>query len=115
MQGTLFDDPPPNYGAHTLHRLARATDPVTSQASGQAIADSGTDRHQARLAAAMVKANSGLTCQEIAAADDRLDEHQLGRRLKQAESMGLVRRGDVKRCAITGRSATTWRSTEGGE
>jgi hypothetical protein len=89
------------------HMPARATDPATSWEAAETMVSSGKRALQQAAAEQAVKLNPGHTSAELARYC-ALDRYQLARRLPEAESAGLVRRGESRKCMATGHSATTW-------
>jgi predicted ArsR family transcriptional regulator len=87
--------------------LARATDPATSrEAAANAVASGSVARHHARILAALARLD-GLTSEEVAA-EAGIDRHAAGRRMKELETAGLIRRGESRRSARSGRNGQTW-------
>lgn len=96
----------------TIHTPAtRVTDPVTSRTAAEHHTRTGARAHQQHQAVAAVRAYPGLTSFELAMRTD-LDRYMLARRLPECETAGLVRRGEPRRCSVTGRLALTWHPVE---
>lgn len=87
--------------------LARATDPVTSHLAAAEVEGSGARDAQQRQAARAVRDFPGHTSHELAQASG-MDRYALARRLGEVEARGLIRRGDLRRCAVSGRLVLTW-------
>jgi hypothetical protein len=98
----------------SLPPAAANADPLTSKIAAREITRSGARETQSRHAAELVRQAQGLTSLELAA---RFGEcrFRLAKRLSDAASpaLGLVTRGPARRCTVSGRSAVTWRSTDG--
>lgn len=89
-------------------RHSRRSDPRSSHEAGERMRASGALGDQKAQAAAAVRAWPGRTSQELAEAAG-LDRYMLARRLPECEDRaGGVRRGEMRRCSITGRLAMTW-------
>jgi len=89
-------------------KLARTTDPATSHAAAREILP---DLAGLRRAAVEAVANHpGLTATELSRAVGISDPRVLNRRLGECEKLGVVVRGPVRVCSVTGRSAATWRT-----
>lgn len=86
---------------------ARTTDPITSHLSAAEIIASGCASKQRRRAAAAVRNHPGRTSLELSRVTG-IDRHELARRLKECESEGMVKRGDHRRCTVSGRQSLTW-------
>ena len=86
--------------------LARTTDPSTSKEAAEEVAKRLTDAR--RYAYEAVVAQPGCTANELANQADDLDTRRIGRRLNELEKAGVVRRGPVRRCRISGRKGATW-------
>lgn len=101
-KGGLFDLPVPaaNADPHTSH-----------EAAAQVIASGQRDRNVI-LVAECVAAAPGRTSRELActrlAIDYGLDRYECARRLSECETLGLVRRGGVRKCRESWKSAVTW-------
>ena len=87
-------------------RLHRTTDPETSAAAARSIV-ADLPRIEA-WALRCVQLTPGLTGRELADRWSPTDERRIGRRLAGLEERKLVTRGLPRRCAITGRSSSTW-------
>lgn len=86
---------------------ARRTDPVTSHLAAEQHTASGKRAAQQVLTVAAVRAFPGRTSFELAMATNH-DRYMLARRLPEVVCAGLVRKGDPKRCSVTGKTALTW-------
>lgn len=87
--------------------MARTTDPLSSHLAAGEIEGSGRRASQQVEALAAVRKHSGSTSHELAEATG-LDRYALARRLGEVEERGLIRRGDFRRCAVSGRLVLTW-------
>lgn len=97
MQSDLFERLP-----------ARRRDPESSKRAARELAESGALSSQQAQAIAAVRAWPGRTSQELAEAAG-MDRYMLARRLPECESRaGGVRRGELRKCSVTGRLAMTW-------
>lgn len=86
---------------------ARNSDPVTSHLAAEEITASGVRFSQQRQVADAVRRHPGHTSQELAELTG-LERYMLARRLSECETAGTVKRGEPKRCSVTGRQALTW-------
>ena len=89
-------------------KLARASDPTTSKEAAWFIVERlGELQSHAVL---VVTKYPGRTLRELAELDPRCgkDTRLVGRRLNEVEKMGLVVRGPVRKCGVSGRPAATW-------
>ena len=98
----------------SMHRnpteLARTEDPEESKLGAN---DAAQRLAQMRLyALRCVEKHPGMTCSELAMAEDIRDPRMIGRRLGELEMLGLVTRGAGRPCNVTGRTAATWRAKE---
>jgi|SRR5581483_3072970 len=86
--------------------LARTTDPATSKAAAR-----GVRKKLPNLvawAAGCVARHPGMTSLEITKLEGEADPRKLNRRLGEAERAGLVCRGPVRKCGVSGKRAETW-------
>lgn len=92
-----------------LPAAAATGDPVTSFEAARELERSGERKRQVQEAAAAVRRFPGMTSLELAGVTG-IDRHRLGRRLPDAEKLGLVRQGEARPCAMAGgrRRAVTW-------
>lgn len=86
--------------------LARAADPETSKAAARGIVPHLGALQQA--AADAVRRWPGRTATELAVNAGHADPRVFNRRLGECERLGMVRRGEPRRCKATGRQAATW-------
>jgi DNA-binding MarR family transcriptional regulator len=94
-----------------MSNLARNTDPRTSHLAAADIVTSGTrEQHQAEVRR-LVTENPGCTFRELAQYS-YLDCHQIGRRLKEVEEQGYIKRGFARTCFLGGKMSTTWLPVE---
>lgn len=90
-----------------MYVAARNTDPISSHIAAEDIAMSGLQAAQQALTATAVCNYPGLTSLELSE-KSTLDRYILARRLSECERKGLVKRGDIKRCSVSGRPAVSW-------
>ncbi|WP_018865103.1 helix-turn-helix domain-containing protein [Thioalkalivibrio sp. ARh3] len=86
---------------------SRPTDPHTSAIAERSMTESGARQAQILIAAKAVREHPGVNSSELARLTE-LDRHMLGRRLSEAETAGLVERGDPRTDPVTGRPGVTW-------
>lgn len=84
--------------------LARKTDPRSSHEAAAGMIASGARTAQQAQALAAVKAHPGCTSHELAERSG-MDRYALARRLPECEG---VKKGEIRRCTVSGRSAVTW-------
>lgn len=86
--------------------LARTTDPQTShEAAHHAEGRLGVYQWEALTAC---RAHPGCTASEMAKARGWDDPRVINRRLGELARAGMVRAGEPRTCAVTGRRAMTW-------
>jgi len=68
---------------------------------------SGLQAAQQAMTATAVRSYPGLTSLELSS-KSTMDRYVLARRLSECERKGTVKRGDMRRCSISGRPAVTW-------
>jgi hypothetical protein len=90
-----------------MHTPARNTDPHTSHEAAEFMQASGKRAAQQQLTATAVAQYPGLTSLELAR-KCKMDRYMLARRLSECEQAKQVRRGEAKRCSVSGRTALTW-------
>ena len=90
-----------------MHLPARNTDPSTSHAAAEHVTVSGKRAAQQAITAKAVEQYPGLTSLELSRRA-RVDRYMLARRLPEVEETGQVRRGQERRCSVSGRLALTW-------
>jgi predicted ArsR family transcriptional regulator len=90
----------------TRPRVARRSDPETSQMAARAVADRlpGMQAWALRI----VDEFPRQTVNEMAAAIDLRDPRRIGRRLSELEKKGRIRCAGVRACSITGRPSQTY-------
>lgn len=86
---------------------ARATDPETSRQAETEHTASGARAAQQQLAAQAVRSYPGLTSLELSKRTS-MDRYVLARRLPECETGRAVRKGQARRCAVSGKTAVTW-------
>ena len=86
---------------------ARGTDPETSKDAAAYITGSRAAAQSAALVA-LVETAPGRTTQELAALHAGLTRSQISRRAGELRDVGRLVAGPARRCAVTGRNATTW-------
>jgi len=109
QQGILFDSAQ-SAGSRVPDRapLAATTDPISSHLAAAELTNSGRRASQkAAIASWMCGQSRALTSMEIAHAAG-LDRHLVARRLPDLERDGLVERGAMRECTVSGRPAITW-------
>jgi hypothetical protein len=91
-------------------RLAARGDPATAHVAGELIRPKMTGQIAESVEA--VRRHPGRTSHELARIT-RLDRHMLAKRLPLAARppYQLVRQGEPRHCAVTGRKAVTWHPT----
>lgn len=95
--------PPPG---DTVKKLVRRTDPETSKEAAEVVIPHLGELH--RWAQACVQESPGLTQRELGAKYCPTDPRKIGRRLNECELLKLVKRGEPRKCSISGRTAETW-------
>jgi hypothetical protein len=94
--------------------LAAAADPVSSHLAAAEITASGQRDSQKRaILSALREQLSPCTSMELARAAG-IDRYIVARRLPDLERDGLVERGQMRNCDVTGRPAIAWRAKETG-
>ncbi len=86
---------------------ARRADPVTSHEAARQVTASGARDGQARDTLIALRANPGATTAELSVRTG-IDRHAVARRMPELEKLGLVRRGEPKKCGATKRRALAW-------
>lgn len=86
---------------------ARRSDPESSHIAAREVTRSGATAHQQRQAVAAVRQWPGSTSRELAE-HAQMDRYALARRLPEAERAGLIVRGPMRECSISGRETLTW-------
>jgi predicted transcriptional regulator len=114
MTGLLFDMPvtpnPPEERGPLSHR----GDPETSREAAEQLRKSGRLAAQQRAVLEALRECDGATHAELGRFMER-DWLVAARRLPELERMGLVRKGEVRRCAVKGSRCVTWWLAEGGD
>lgn len=86
---------------------SRSTDPNASHDAEQHINRSGVRARHQQMAAQAVVRHPGMTSLEISERTS-LCRYMLARRLPECETANAVRRGQERRCTVSGRMAATW-------
>lgn len=86
--------------------LARPADPATSHEAADAIRPVLGRLHEWTVRC--VTETPGRTQRELGARYCPDDPRRIGRRLAECERLGLLRRGAVRKCSVSGRNAETW-------
>lgn len=89
---------------------ARATDDVSSHLAAEDVTRSGARQRHIEIVATAVRKHPGMTSAELAVLCG-LDRHETARRLPDAITAGLVKKGELRACARSGRLAVTWDPT----
>lgn len=98
-QKNFLDDP---------SMLARRTDPRTSKLAANEVAETGELKGLRLRAYLAVQSNPGCIARELSAVLGDNDPRTLNRRLGEVETMGLISRGETRRCKVTGKMCATW-------
>lgn len=86
---------------------ARRNDPNASHEAAEHVTASGVRGAQQRMAAKAVELYPGLTSLELSNRTS-LCRFVLARRLPECITAGAVKRGQERRCTVSGRTACTW-------
>lgn len=86
---------------------ARAADPETSHQAAEHVDATGARAAQQQLATKAVRLYPGLTSLELGSRTS-LCRFLLARRLPECETGKAVKRGQARRCSVSGRMAATW-------
>jgi hypothetical protein len=92
--------------------IARHDDPESSKAAAREFTSSGLRARQQAEVLRLVRAYPGHTSLELAQ-HGSLDRYAIARRLPELERAGLVKRGEMRRCAVGARPALTWEACDG--
>lgn len=95
-----------------LAAVARNTDPVTSHIAGEEHTASGKRGRHIGIVIDTVHRHPGKTSAELAPLCG-LERHEVARRTADAERAGAIRKGQIRKCNTSGRSAVTWWPAEG--
>ena len=93
---------------------SRLSDPATSQEAEEHGNASGVRDGQARQIVEALRRHEGTTSAELARFAD-VDRYVSDRRLADLERLGLVAKGESRKCKVTRRNSITWFCTDGGE
>lgn len=91
-----------------LPTAARCGDAPGSLAAERAHTRSGRRGRHIRIVADAVAMHPGLTACELHSLIGQLERHEWSRRLPDAETAAMVRRGESRLCNVTGRLSLTW-------
>lgn len=83
---------------------ARGSDPLTSWEAAEKMERSGKAADQRTITVEAVRINAGRTSFELSKLC-ALDRYQIARRLPECKSL---RKGEPRRCMVTGNMAVTW-------
>lgn len=86
--------------------LARSTDPATSHEAASRIVPHLQKLH--RWTIECVTESPGQTQAELGRKYCPNDPRKIGRRLVEVERKGFIRRGESRRCSVSGHTAATW-------
>lgn len=89
-----------------FNRLSRKEHPPESKQAASSALSSGAVTRARALALNAVRLTPGLTCTELEHTH-QVEGRTFGRRLRELEDQGLVRR-DKRKCRITGHVCATW-------
>ena len=102
-----FDfEPPVGYVPQKAHTMVRSTDPSTSKQSAKEFA--GNVARIDAWAIECVTETPGKTQRELGEIHCPDDQRRVGRRMSYLAGLGLIRRGDARKCTISGRNSQTW-------
>jgi hypothetical protein len=87
--------------------IARASDPLSSHVAATEVTRSGRRALQTAEVLRLLKMHPGTTSRELAART-YLDRYVAARRLPEMIEGRLVRQGEARICAESGRLAVTW-------
>jgi hypothetical protein len=89
---------------------ARSTDDAPSHLAADKHTSSGKRQSNMVAVADLVRRMPGLTSWELAGFIElgRDTYHEIARRMPDSVTAGLVRKGDVRSCGVTGNKSTTW-------
>lgn len=92
---------------NALSPAARTADPITSQLAADEHTASGKRGRHIGIVIDAVRRHPGKTSAELAPLC-ALERHEVARRTSDAERCGAIRKGQIRRCDTSGRSAVTW-------
>jgi predicted transcriptional regulator len=96
--------------------LARADDPITSHlAAKELVEDPEKLGKLYGEVLSLLRRNPDKTTNELAQLSGERDPRRIGRRLPELERHGFVIRSAIRRCAVTTKMATAWRTRALGE
>ncbi len=91
-----------------LFDRARVDDPDTSKQAAAFVTDTGLATAQQAVVWELVRGNNGMTARELATVGLQLAHEVLHKRLPEVARKGMIRKGRVRKCNVTGRNAATW-------
>lgn len=91
----------------TYRPAAAKADPSTSHLAAAELERSGKRETRARRAARIVAANPGLTTRELSERTG-IEHHELQKGLSDAVDAGLLKKGAIRKCGVTGNPVLTW-------
>ena len=86
---------------------SRLNDPVTSHEAEEHVNASGIRDGQARVVFEALRRREGATSAELARYAG-VDRYVTGWRLPDLERLGLVAKGESRKCRVAGKNAITW-------
>lgn len=92
---------------HALSPAARVSDPVTSHLAADDHTASGKRGRHIGIVIDAVHRHPGKTSAELSPLCG-LERHEVARRTADAQECGAIRKGAIRRCNTSGRSAVTW-------
>ena len=103
---TYFMDSGPLFDA--ARALVRTGDPETSHEAAESIVESGSMAWKREQLAKLVEEFPGSTASEIQEKFEYLGNHgHLWKRVKECVDAGMIRKGDPRKCKVTGHDAAT--------
>ena len=91
-----------------LNPVTHAQDPLPSHVAEERITKSGNRKRNTLEVAACVKVSPGLTAVELFEKSKAFTRHEWSRRLPDAVKLGLVKKGEQRKCTVNGNLMTTW-------
>jgi hypothetical protein len=90
-----------------LPAAARSTDALSSHEAAAKVSANGVAASNRDAALAAVRAHPGSTARELAALIG-MDRVEMGRRLPELATLGLIRRGPMRECTVNTHKMLTW-------